>query len=231
MAAESGGELGKQIAFKDDGNLALEESSTDDRRIRDAVHAICAAGDFPLLLGGDHAVTFPILEGIAAHHGPVNILHFDAHPDLYDQYDGNRRSHASPFARIMEAGLAKRLVQVGVRTMNSHCREQVACFGVEVLPMRGFSVNQIPLLDGPLYISVDMDGLDPAFAPGVSHPEPGGLSMREVLDAIDRMPGPVIGADIVECNPDLDLNRLTAFAGAKLVKELAAKMAGDVTAP
>ncbi|MBL3363872.1 agmatinase, partial [Klebsiella pneumoniae] len=87
----------------------------------------------PLALGGDHAVTFPLVEAAATCFGPVTILHFDAHPDLYDDFAGNPRSHASPFARICEAGHAKRLVQVGIRTLNSHCREQAARFGVEII--------------------------------------------------------------------------------------------------
>ena len=77
-------------------------------------------GFAPLVVGGDHSITFPILKAVAAHFGPINILHIDAHPDLYDELLGNRRSHASPFARIMEAGLCSRLVQVGIRTLNTH---------------------------------------------------------------------------------------------------------------
>jgi arginase len=176
----------------------------------------------PILLGGDHAISFPALAGIFAHHGPVNILHFDAHPDLYDELGGNRRSHASPFARIMEAGLATRLVQVGIRTLNRHQREQAARFGVEIVPMRDFLAGNVPIPEAPLYVSIDLDGLDPAFAPGVSHHEPGGLSTRQLLDVLARIPGPIVGADVVELNPDRDVNGMTAAVAAKLVKELAA---------
>jgi agmatinase len=175
----------------------------------------------PIFLGGDHMVTYPVFAGLARVHGPVNILHFDAHPDLYDDFDGDPLSHASPFARIMEQGLATRLVQVGVRTLNKHCREQVRRFGVEVVEMRDFAPDRVPVPDTPLYISIDMDALDPAFAPGVSHHEPGGLSVRDVLSVLYRVRSPIVGADVVEYNPVRDINGMTAVVAAKLVKELA----------
>ncbi len=221
-ATELGGELGLDIDLVDAGDLALAETAADDAIITAATQAAAQDGAVPILLGGDHAISFPAVAGLAAIHGPLNILHIDAHPDLYDALDGNKRSHASPFARIMEAGLATRLVQIGIRTLNAHCREQVARFGVEVVPMRGFHPAQVPLPAAPLYISIDMDGFDPAHAPGVAHPEPGGLTPREVLDVLARLPGPIIGADVVELNPGLDVNGLTARLAAKLVKELAA---------
>lgn len=222
LASESGGELGSTIGFVDMGDLPLAENESDDAIITAAVQTACAAGDVPLLLGGDHSITFPVVAGIAAHHGPVNILHFDAHPDLYDELGGNRRSHASPFARIMEAGHAMRLVQVGIRTLNAHQSEQARRFGVEIVPMRDFTAGRVPIPPGPLYVSIDLDGLDPACAPGVSHLEPGGLSTRELLDVLARIEGPIVGADIVELNPDRDINDMTAAVAAKLVKELAA---------
>src|SRR3546814_5413893 len=92
------------------------------------------------------------LEAVAAAHGPVDILHFDAHPDLYDDFEGDPRSHASPFARIMEGGHARRLVQVGIRTLNRHCREQDERFGVEIVPMRGIAPERVPRLSGAVYI-------------------------------------------------------------------------------
>ena len=221
-AAENGRELGVDIPLLDAGDLPLAEADADDALIADAVAEACRAGDVPVLLGGDHAVTYPILQGIARVYGPVAILHIDAHPDLYDELDGNRRSHASPFARIMEDGLAHRLVQVGIRTLNAHQREQAARFGVEIVPMRDFHADAVPLPDGPLYISVDLDGLDPACAPGVSHHEPGGLTVRQLLDLFARVRAPIVGADMVELNPDRDINGMTAAVAAKIVKELCA---------
>ena len=224
-AAELGGELGDGIDLADRGDLDLAETGADDAAIRDAVAAICASGAAPLSIGGDHSVTYPVLQVVAAHHGPVSILHIDAHPDLYDELGGNRRSHASPFARIMEEGLAKRLVQVGIRTLNGHQREQAARFGVEIVPPLGFAADRVPVLEGPVYISIDLDGLDPSVAPGVSHQEPGGLTVREVLAMLDAVRAPVVGGDVVEYNPDRDVGEMTAIVAAKLVKELAALIA------
>jgi arginase family enzyme len=167
-------------------------------------------------------VSFPIVAGLAAVHGPLNILHFDAHPDLYDDYEGDPLSHASPFARIMEGGHAARLVQIGIRTANRHCLDQAVRFGVETVTMKDFAPDQVPIPGAPLYISIDMDALDPAFAPGVSHHEPGGLSVRDILSVLHRVPGAIVGADVVEYNPIRDINGMTAVVGAKLVKELAA---------
>jgi agmatinase len=221
-ATESGLELGADINLIDHGDLRLTDSDvdSDDRCIIDAV----MANPVPLLLGGDHAVTYPIVAALAAQHGPVNILHFDAHPDLYADFGGNPRSHASPFARIMENGHAGDLVQIGIRTLNAHCREQAAQFGVTILPMAGFDLAAVPILDGPLYISVDLDGIDPSEAPGVSHPEPGGLRLREVLAAIHKQTARIVGADIVELNPHRDIGGVTAIVAAKLVRELAARI-------
>jgi arginase len=222
MATESGLELGPDIGLDDRNDLPLDESAADVDRIRDAASAAARDGAVPIFLGGDHMVSFPIVAGLASVHGPLNILHFDAHPDLYDDFQGDRLSHASPFARIMEGGHAGRLVQVGIRTANRHCREQAARFGVETVTMAGFAPDEVPIPDAPLYISIDLDALDPAFAPGVSHHEPGGLSVRDILAVLGRVPGQLIGADVVEYNPDRDINGMTAVVAAKLVKELAA---------
>jgi agmatinase len=221
-AAESGVELGLDIRLDDAGDLPLTEADGDDALIASAVAAAAADGAVPLVLGGDHSITLPVVEALAAAHGPVDILNFDAHPDLYDDFAGNPRSHASPFARIMERGLARRLVQVGIRTLNRHCREQAERFGVEIVEMRAFAPEAVPQPAGPLHITIDLDAFDPAFAPGVSHHEPGGLSVRNVLAVLDRVRAPVVGADIVEYNPARDLNGVTAVLAAKLVREVAA---------
>ncbi|CAA9532454.1 MAG: Agmatinase [uncultured Sphingosinicella sp.] len=221
LTAECGAELGVDILVEDGGNLLLTEAPGDDALIREAVTRSIREGAVPLVLGGDHSISFPAVEGVAAVHGPIDILHFDAHPDIYDELGGDRRSHASPFARIMEQGLARRLVQVGIRTLNRHCRDQAERFGVEIIAMRDFAPERVPELAGPLYISIDLDAFDPAFAPGVSHHERGGLSVRDVLATLDRVRAPVVGADIVELNPSRDFNGVTAVLASKLVKELA----------
>ena len=221
-AAEDGRELGTDFTVIDLGDLALTEAPGDDAVISAAISTSSAAGQIPLILGGDHAITHAAVRGVAAQHGPVSILHFDAHPDLYADFGGNPRSHASPFARIMEAGLATRLVQVGIRTLNQHCREQAHKYGVEVIEIAGFTPQCVPVLDGPLYISIDLDGIDPSEAPGVSHPEPGGLTTREVLAVLRRQTAQIVGADVVEYNPHRDAHGRTAILAAKLVRELAA---------
>jgi len=224
-SAESGIELGTDLVVEDAGDLTLREDDDDPARIGAAVRAAVADGAVPICLGGDHMVTGPIVAAMAAVHGPLNILHFDAHPDLYEDFGGDPLSHASPFARIMESGHAKRLVQFGVRTLNRHCRAQAERYGVEIVEMRDFAPERVPIPDAPLYISIDMDGFDPAFAPGVSHHEPGGPSSREFLQVLHRVTGPIVGADIVELNPARDVNGVTATLAAKLVRELAALLA------
>ncbi|MEQ1617298.1 MAG: agmatinase [Terricaulis sp.] len=221
-ASERGIELGAGIELNDCGDLPLEENARDDERIREAVAASACVGAVPISLGGDHSITYPILRGIHVHHGPVDILHFDAHPDLYDEYLGDKRSHASPFARIMEEGLASRLVQIGVRTLNRHQRAQAARFGVEIIEMKDFGRTPPPTFQKPLYISIDLDAFDPAFAPGVSHHEPGGLTPREVIDMLLALDCQLVGADVVEYNPTCDASGVTAILAAKLTRELSA---------
>lgn len=224
LTSERGVDLSLPGALLDEGDLRLREDAADRARIEAAVTGLVDRGLKPLLLGGDHSVTYPILCGVASRHKGVSILHFDAHPDLYEDYDGNRFSHASPFARIMEESLARRLVQVGIRTLNSHQKAQAKRFGVEMVTMSAFAPKAVPLPRGPLYITIDLDALDPAFAPGVAHREPGGLSVRDILQVLERVKGPVVAADVVELRPAADTGGTTAIVAAKLVKELAGLM-------
>src|SRR6185369_2789871 len=119
---------------------------------------------------------------------------------------------------------ARRLVQVGIRTMTGHQREQAVSFGVDVIDMRAWVAGQRPSVTGPVYLTIDVDGLDPAFAPGVSHREPGGLSVRDVLGIVQSLPGPIVGADIVEVNPTQDPTGVTSMVAAKLVREVISTM-------
>jgi agmatinase len=217
-------DVGAPDVLADAGNLVLPETFAARALIEAGILRILETGGLPLALGGDHSVTYPVLRALGPRHPGLTILHVDAHPDLYDRFEGDPYSHACPFARIMEEGLAARLVQVGIRTMNGAQRAQADRFGVEVIDMRAWAAGTRPRLHGPVYISIDLDGIDPAFAPGVSHHEPGGLSSREVLSLIQAVPGPVVGADVVEFNPELDPAGLTARLCAKLVKELAERM-------
>jgi agmatinase len=212
-------------ALDDAGDLVLPESGAVARgRIEEAIAAL--ASPF-IAVGGDHSITYPIIRGLGRRYRPLTILHVDAHADLYDEFEGDRFSHACPFARIMEEGLATRLVQVGIRTMTGHQRDQAKRFGVEQIDMRTWEQGVRPSVDGNVYVSLDLDGLDPAFAPGVSHREPGGLSVRDVLTLIDRLGGRFVGADVVEFNPRQDASGLTAAVVAKFVKELSSRMTRD----
>lgn len=209
----------------DAGDLPLTDDAAAARAaITAGIGAIAARGRRPLALGGDHSVTLPALAAVHAAHGPVDVLVVDAHPDLYDEYDGDRYSHACPFARGCEAGYVRRLVQVGIRAATGHGREQAERFGAEWIEMDAWAAGARPKLLGAVYVSLDLDGLDPAFAPGVAHREPGGLSVRDVIGVLQPLEGPVVAGDIVELNPARDLDGVTAAVAAKLVRELASAM-------
>jgi agmatinase len=227
---EDGVDLGGSDILHDLGDL---EVPSDDRDavfdcIREGVARAAHSGEPVICLGGDHSITYPIVRGLAA--ADLTILHFDAHPDLYRDYRG-RLSHACQFARVMEERLARRLIQVGIRTMNGEQREQARRFGVEVISMRRLDALARLTIEGPVYISFDLDALDPAFAPAVSHLEPGGLSVREVLTMLQSVRASVVGADIVELNPQREGARRTAMVAAKVLKEIAAAMLRDGAEP
>lgn len=206
----------------DAGNVTVsEQSATARTQIETAVSDSLSKGFAPICLGGDHSITYPILRAIAKQHRAVTILHIDAHGDLYDEFEGDRYSHACPFARIMEEGLCERLVQVGIRTLTPHQRDQIKRFGVETIEMQQFAGGARPSTSGPVYVTIDIDGIDPAYAPGVSHREPGGLSVRDVITMIHAISGPIVGADVVEFNPSMDLSGVTASVAAKITREIA----------
>ena len=228
-SANSYAELGLPIfeneTYIDKGDLTFPttDAKKDFQIIRDAIAKQIKTHKV-LSLGGDHSVTYPIIKAYSEKYPNLNILHIDAHPDLYDNFDDNPFSHASPFARIMENKLCLSLTQVGIRTLNPAQRTQVKRFGVKQVEMKDFSYAFINDLKGPLYISLDLDSIDPAFAPGVSHHEPGGLTVREVLTILQKIPLSVeiVGADIVEYNPTRDHQNMTAMVAYKCLKELVA---------
>src|ERR1700730_639455 len=221
---EDGFDLGQPGTFHDAGDLTLPlEAEPAGASIEKAARDTLDRGHPLVCLGGDHSITYPILRGFKGRASDITILHFDAHPDLYHDYAG-RLSHACPFSRIMEERLARRLVQVGIRTMGAHQLEQAKKFGVEVITMRNIGRVADLKFEGPLYISFDVDVLDPAFAPGVSHYEPGGMSVREVLNIIQGLRVPIVGADIVEYNPIRDQQNQTAMVCSKILKEISAAM-------
>ncbi len=222
---EDGVDLGAPGLLLDCNDVELPSKITPAfAAIENAVYEAIDPAHPLICLGGDHSITYPILRGFHRHFRDLTILLFDAHPDLADEFQGSRFSHACQFARIMEDGLARRLVQVGIRTMSSHQREQAERFGVEVISMRNLGRFAEVKFEGPLFISFDIDVLDPAFAPGVSHYEPGGMSVRKTINMLQSLRVPVVGADIVEYNPTRDRDLQTGMVAAKVLKEIAAAM-------
>ena len=238
---ERGDDLSADGVLADAGDIDLNDRDAAEARqaIERSVRSIIQSGRRPLVLGGDHSITYSVLRAFtwregqteppAPAHGarePLTVLHLDAHADLYDQFEGDRFSHASPFARVMEERLAGRLIQVGIRTLNAHQRSQAAKLGVEILGAERWreAIALVGRLRGPLYVSLDLDVLEPMLAPGLSHPEPGGLSVRDVLEVLFAIRVPLVGADVVEYNPRNDIRDLTARVAAKFVKELVGVM-------
>jgi agmatinase len=189
-----------------------------------AVAKILEKGAVPFVLGGDHSITYPILKAFSRTTKPLDVLHFDAHPDLYDDLYGDRLSHACPMARILEDGLAASIVQVGVRAVTAGHRSKALKHGVRMIEMKEICDPLYLKFSNPIYISFDLDSLDPAFAPGVSHHEPGGLTTRQALQVIQALKGKIVGLDIVELNAARDLSGITAAAAFKVIKEVAGRI-------
>jgi agmatinase len=226
LCAENGLDLKADSRWRDVGDVGTPDAQPSFDQINKEIGGLLTGGMLVVALGGDHSISYPLVRAHARVHSELTILHLDAHPDLYDELDGSRLSHGCPFARVMEDGLAARMVSVGIRTANPHQREQAVRFGVETYGPSDDLSAVIASLRPPLYLSLDLDVLDPAFAPGISHYEPGGLSTRQVLEIIHSLPAPPVGADIVELNPDRDLHGVTAMVAAKFLKEIVAGMLG-----
>jgi agmatinase len=222
--SETGVDICAAGRLVDYGDVQFDSNNDPWNLIEQNVGRAMDAGDPLICLGGDHAITHPIMRAVRRRHPNLTILHFDAHPDIYHDFQGNPRSHASPFARIMEERLADRLIQLGLRSINDHHREQFKLFGVETVETARWDDGLQLGLKTPVYISMDIDALDPAYAPGVSHREPGGLSTRQVINLIQRINQPIVAADIVEYNPRCDISNMTATVAAKLLKEIGGMM-------
>jgi agmatinase len=224
MSTELGIDLDSAEGWIDLGDLQLTTGEDLLAQVERTVASILSAGARVLALGGDHSISYPVLRAYTKAYEDLTVLHIDAHPDTYDEYGGSRHSHACPFARIMEERPALKLVQVGIRTANSHQRDQARRFGITMIEMKDWTYNKMPKLNGPIYLSLDLDVLDPGFAPGVSHHEPGGMSTRDVIQIIHGLPNSLVGADIVELNPTRDPSGITAMVAAKFYRELVGRM-------
>lgn len=196
-------------------------------RIEENILEILEKKAVPVVLGGDHSISYPVVKAFARKFKPLDILHFDAHPDLYEEFHGDPYSHACPFARIMEEGLAQDLVQLGIRAATGEQRARALKDRVRMIEMKDINENLSSFsleFSNPLYISFDMDALDPAFAPGVAHHEPGGLSTRQAISILHALNARIVGLDVVEVNPERDASGITAAAAVKIIKEVVGKI-------
>lgn len=208
--------------------------------IETAFRAITATGCRPVTLGGDHTITLPILRAMHAQHGPIGLVHVDAHADVNDTMFGEKIAHGTPFRRAVEEGLldCKRVVQIGLRGTGYQaedfdwCREQgfqvvqaEECWNRSLAPLMREAVQRVG--GGPVYLSFDIDGLDPSFAPGTGTPEIGGLTVMQGLEIIRSLRGlDLVGADLVEVSPPYDPNGMTALVGANLAYEMLCVLPG-----
>jgi agmatinase len=207
--------------------------------IERAIADVLAAGARPLSVGGDHSVTLPILRALARQHGPLAVVHFDAHPDTWDQYFGSKLFHGTPFRRAIEENLIdpRRMIQVGIRgplygpeDFEFHDRHGIEVLRIEPVKEHGlaWAAGKLARLRGmPLYCSFDIDAVDPAYAPATGTPEVGGLTSWEALSLVRALGGTtLVGADVVEVSPPYDgPGQITALLAANLAFELLGVMA------
>lgn len=206
--------------------------------VGDAVTRIAAAGKIPVMLGGDHTIALPDVQGVARHHGwgRVSVIHFDAHADTGNIDFGSLLGHGLPMRRLIESGAVRgdRFVQMGLRgywpepeTLAWMAEQGMRCYGMGEMGARGLDtcLDEVFALatdecEG-VFLSVDVDVVDPGMAPGTGTPEPGGMTSRQLLDAVRRIcvELPVVGLDIVEVSPDHDHADITAMLGNRVVLE------------
>jgi agmatinase len=214
------------------------------QQIDDGVSELLASGGRPVMLGGDHTIALGGLRAVARKHGPVALIHFDAHLDTWNSYFGADRTHGTIFRRAFEEGLLASEVSshVGIRGPLYAAQDLVddASFGFEIV--RAIDLDRIGLeeiVDGvrrrtggaPVYLSIDIDVLDPAFAPGTGTPEMGGLTSRELLALVRALPpDQIVAADLVEVSPPYDHAEITSLAAATLGYEITSLMARSESA-
>jgi len=223
-STEAGVDLSGAVA--DLGDLASGDSwEATTRRYRDFAAGLYSGGKVPFFAGGDHAVTVPVVAALSVLNEPVHVVQFDAHPDLYPVFEGNPNSHACAATRLLEMGHVASLTQLGVRTLNRPQSQQAEQHSdrLRILSARDLgggipALSQIPR-GAKVYVNVDIDAFDPAYAPGVSHPVPGGLTPRQVLDFLQRAEWALVGMDVVEVNLTLDRNDQTVLLAARLLHE------------
>lgn len=202
--------------------------------------AVLATGCTPLTMGGDHTIALPILRAMRRKYGPVGLVHVDAHADVNDEMFGERIAHGTPFRRAVEEGLldCRRVVQIGLRGTGYAADDfdwsrrqgfrvvQVEeCWHRSLVPLMQEVVAQVG--GGPVYLSVDIDGIDPAYAPGTGTVEVGGLTVPQALEIIRGCRGlEIVGGDLVEVSPPYDTTGNTALLGASLLYEMLCVLPG-----
>jgi len=233
----------QRLRMADCGDVDVIPTSIERtfERVEQAIDAVIVAGAMPLVVGGDHSITLPILRSLARRHGRLGLVHFDAHPDTWDEYFGSKFFHGTPFRRALEEGLVDphRMIQVGIRGP-LYGPEDFALqdeHGIEVIRIETIKEHGTAwvagrlgrLRGGPVYCSFDIDAVDPAFAPATGTPEVGGLTSYEALTLVRSLAGlGLIGADVMEVSPPYDgPGQITALLAANLVFELASVMALD----
>jgi agmatinase len=225
----------------DAGDLACSpfDNEAAVSQIQAGADALLADGGRLVAVGGDHTIALPLLRATARRHGPLALVHFDAHLDTWDTYFGERYTHGTPFRRAWEEGLLRpdRSIHVGLRGPLYSPADlsedagmgyaQVTTDDVAALGPAAVAARVLDrVADAPLYVSVDIDVLDPAHAPGTGTPEAGGLTSRELLALLRGLrPGTVVGADVVEVSPAYDHAEITAIAAAHVLYELVTLMA------
>ncbi|XP_060070652.1 agmatinase, mitochondrial-like isoform X1 [Ylistrum balloti] len=223
-----------QVADVGDVNLNLYNLPKACEDIRNHFSGIVQTGCIPLALGGDHTMTYPILQAIRDKHGPVGLVHVDAHADTNDTMLGEKIAHGTPFRRAMEEGCldGHRVIQIGLRGSNYNItdydwgREQGfrvvlghECWHKSLTPLMS-EVREM-MGDRPVYITFDIDALDPAYAPGTGTPEIAGLTPAQGLEIIRGCRGMnIVGGDLVEVSPPYDPFGTTALTGANLLFEM-----------
>lgn len=196
-------------------------------------------GVIPLSVGGDHSVTLPILRALARRHGPLGLVHFDAHPDTWDEYFGSKYFHGTPFRRAVEERLIdpRRTIQIGIRgplygpeDFDFHAQHGLEVIRIEEVKERGIGwvADRVKRLAGaPVYCSFDIDAVDPAYAPGTGTPEVGGLTAYEAVSLVRALQGLTLaGADVMEVSPLYDgPGQVTALLAANLLFEFLSLLA------
>ncbi|RAL23370.1 agmatinase [Thermoflavimicrobium daqui] len=218
----------QEISYYDAGDIPLAFGNPERSlaSIREFVSKVLDLKKMPLGMGGEHLVTWPVVQEVFKRYPDLAVIHIDAHADLRTDYEGEEYSHATPLRKISQLIGGSNVYQFGIRSMT---REEVTYAKEAGIHFHPFDVLEplkecLPKLSGrPVYVTVDIDALDPAFAPGTGTQEPGGIDTKELLasiHAIARSDIKVVGADIVEVAPAYDPTEQTAVVAAKLIREM-----------